>query len=156
MKAAGTWTVRRLFIGKPGSLRIFYLVQRYIKGLGSVKVTPGKTQVSFAHKRTFAWVWLPQLWTHNRPENSVTLTFALPRRVIDRRIAEAVEPRTGQWTHHVVLESSRDFDSVVKGWILEAHLRAGGAETARSARYSARKKTRPERKSGRRTSPNNM
>jgi hypothetical protein len=154
MNPTGTWTVRRLFIGRPGSLKLFYLVQRHIKALGSVNVTPSKTQVSFGRRRKFAWVWLPQVWTENRPQSSITLSFALPRRVRHRRIAAVVEPRTGHWTHHVVLESPTDFDSAVKGWILEAYLRADNSATAITPRDSASTGKKHRKEAGGRTSPN--
>ena len=44
--------------------------------------------------------------------------------LIDKRIAEAVQPRPGRWTHHIVIERSRDFDATVKRWLREAYERA--------------------------------
>jgi len=121
MKASGNWTIEGFFEGRPASRELFESVRRYIESLGAVKIEPMKTQVSFGAKRKFAWVWLPQMWIKKQPENSVVLTFDLPRRVEDRRIKQAVEPRPGRWTHHVVIEREAAFDDAVKGWLHEAY-----------------------------------
>ncbi len=47
-----------------------------------------KNQVSFGTTTKFAWVWVPQLYTKKRPENSITLTFDLGRHITHERIAE--------------------------------------------------------------------
>jgi hypothetical protein len=121
MKAPGTHTIiESLFEGRPRSLALFQHVRLYIESLGPVKVEAAKTQVSFGMKRKFAWVWLPQMWIKKQPEESIVLTFALPRRVEDRRIKEAVEPRPGRWTHHLVMQKEADLDSQVRQWLREA------------------------------------
>ncbi len=98
--------------------------------MGPVSVEPMKTQVSFGAGRKFAWVWLPQLWTSKRPENSITLTFDAGRRIDHERIAEAVEPRPGRWTHHVIIEKESDIDEDVRAWLREAYEAArGGSAT---------------------------
>ena len=60
------------------------------------------------------------MYTKKRSENSITLTFAAGRHIINDRIAQAVEPRPGTWTHHVVIEKGSDLDDDVKDWIREA------------------------------------
>jgi len=80
-----------------------------------------KTQVSFGARTKFAWVWLPQLWTKKRPEKSITLTFNVGRHIKHDRIVEAVEPRPGRWTHHVIIESKSDLDEDVREWLCEAY-----------------------------------
>lgn len=124
MKAPGNWTTEGFFKGRPESLALFNVVRQYTESLGPVKIEAFKTQISFGARRKFAWVWLPQMWIKKQPENSVVLTFGLPRRVEDRRIKQAVEPRPGRWTHHVVIESEAAFDDAVKGWLREAYNRA--------------------------------
>lgn len=121
MKASGEWTVERLFLGRPGALLLFHTVERYIESIGSVTMEAMKTQVSFGAKNKFAWVWLPQLWTKKRPENSITLTFYVGRRINHICIVEAVEPRPGCWTHHIIIEKESDFNDDVRAWIREAY-----------------------------------
>jgi adenylate kinase family enzyme len=125
MKAPGTFAVESLFEGYPRSLALFQHIRRYIESLGSVKIEAAKTQVSFGMKRKFAWVWLPQMWIKKQPRDSIVLTFSLPRRVEDPRIKQAVEPRPGRWTHHVVIQKEADLDDQVKQWLKEAYSQAG-------------------------------
>jgi len=121
MKAPGKWTIPGLFKGRPGSMRLFRIVRRYVESLGPVRVEAAKTQISFGAKRNFTWVWLPQMYSKKRPENSITVTFDLKDRIKDRRIAQSVVPRPGRWTHHVVIEKPADFDTKVRGWLRKAH-----------------------------------
>ncbi len=121
MRPPGRWTIRGLFAGRPGSLRRFRMVGRFVRSLGRVKVEASKTQVSFGTGTKFAWVWLPQMWIRKRPQDSITLAFDARRRIRDRRIADAAEPRPGRWTHHVLIDKESDFDGKVKGWLREAY-----------------------------------
>jgi hypothetical protein len=107
--------------GPAGSLRLFRAIRRHIERLGPVEVTASRSQVAFGARRKFAWVWLPQRWTTNRPPDSVTLTFSLDHEVVDPRIAEAVEPKRGRWTHHVVIEHEDDLDETVDEWLGQAY-----------------------------------
>lgn len=120
MKAPGIWTLEGFFEGRPESLCLFHNVREYIETLGPVKMDVMKTQISFGAGRKFAWVWLPQMWV-NRPEGSITLTFALPRRVEHPKIEQAVEPRAGFWTHHVIFEKEVDLDDDLRRWLAEAY-----------------------------------
>jgi hypothetical protein len=133
MKTPGEWTVEGLFSGRPGALALFQAVQRAIESIGPVTVEAMKTQVAFGAKTKFAWVWLPQLWTKKRPENSITLTFDAGRHIIHDRIVQAVEPRPGHWTHHVVIESESDLDEEVGEWLREAYT-FGQSRKTRSSR----------------------
>ena len=80
-----------------------------------------KIRVSCGTTRKSAWVWLPQTYTKKRPENSITLTFDLGRHITHDRIAEAVEPRPGRWTHHVIIEKEEDLDADVQERLREAY-----------------------------------
>ena len=110
-----------LFADHPVRLRLFRAIRAHVERLGPVVVRGSETQVSFRARRAFAWVWVPQRWTGNRLEGSVTLTFSLDRRLDDPRIIEAVEPRPGHWTHHVVVEDESDLDGAVESWLREAY-----------------------------------
>jgi uncharacterized protein len=114
-------SVDELFADQPACLRLFRAIRRLIEQLGPVEVVATSTQVSFGTRRKFAWVRLPQQWTANRPADSVTLTFSLDHEVVDPRIAEAVEPKPGRWTHHVVIEREADLDETVDGWLRQAY-----------------------------------
>ena len=115
------WTIEKVFAGRPEAFKLFEIVRAYIESLGPVDVTPTKTQVSFGAKTKFAWVWLPQMWIKKQPENTIVLTFDADHRIGDRRIKQAVEPRPGRWTHHVVMAKASDLDRNVKRWLKEAY-----------------------------------
>ncbi len=115
------WTLEGLFKDRPACLKLYYGVEQYIKSLGDVEIGVTKTQVSFGVRTKFAWVWLPQLWTKNRPEDSITLTFDLDHQMSDHRIVETVQPGPGRWTHHVIIEKEADLDKVVKAWLAQAY-----------------------------------
>jgi hypothetical protein len=121
MKTLGNWTVEDLFAGKAESLELFHAVRLYIESLGPVKTEAMKSQISFGTRTKFAWVWLPPSWAKNRSENSIILTFGLRRHVEHERIVQAVEPRPGRWTHHVIIEKQADLDEDVRAWLREAH-----------------------------------
>lgn len=120
MKAPVVWTLEGFFKGRPEALRLFYFIQIFIETLGPVKMEVAKTQISFGVKRKFVWVWLPQMWV-KRPEGSITLTFDLSHRVDHQMIEQAVEPRPGRWTHHVIIKREPDLDEDVRGWLREAY-----------------------------------
>ncbi len=126
-------TVEELFAGRPAALALFNHISDYIRSLGPVEVGVTKTQVSFGVRTKFAWVWLPQLWTRKRANESVTLTFDADHRIDHPRIAQAVEPRPGRWTHHVVIEKEADFSHDVRGWLREAY-RMGMIDRRKRAR----------------------
>lgn len=124
LKTPGIWTVEGLFSGRPEALKLFYAVQKYIESLGPIIIEAMITQVSFGAKTKFAWVWLPQLWVKKRPEHSITLTFDVDRHIKHERIVEAVEPRPGRWTHHVIIEHESELDEDVREWLREAYANA--------------------------------
>lgn len=110
------------FADYPAAMPLFEAVRSWLLALGPMTMTVQKTQISFGTDRKFAWVWLPQRLTKNRPEHCIVLTFGLRKHIVDKRIAEAVEPRPGRWTHHVIIETEADLDDVVKTWLEEAYL----------------------------------
>lgn len=121
MRAPGEWTVEGLFAGRPVSMALFHALRLYIESLGPVRMEAMKSQISFGTRTKFAWVWLPMPWAKNRPENSIVLTFGLRRHVEHERIVQAVEPRPGRWTHHVIIEEQADLDEDVRAWLREAY-----------------------------------
>ena len=121
MKTQGSWTLEDFFKDRPRSLELFHHIRGLIESIGPVEIEVMKTQVSFGTKKKFAWVWLPQMWTKMRPDDCITLTFNIGRKIDDPRIAEAVEPSPGRWTHHVIIETASDLDKSVRDWLREAY-----------------------------------
>lgn len=117
----GGWSLDTLFAGRPACRALYEAAERFITSLGPLEIRVTKTQVSFAVKRQFAWVWMPQLWTKGRPADSIVLSFTLERRVEHPRIVEAVEPYPGRWMHHVILEEESELDDTLHAWLADAY-----------------------------------
>lgn len=115
------WPLDRLFRDKPVSRALYEPIEEFVTALGPVEVSVTKTQVAFAARRQFAWVWLPPRVTRTRPAGSIVLSFAAGQRVEDPRIVESLEPYPGRWMHHVLITGATGFDAAVKGWLTEAY-----------------------------------
>ena len=124
MSACNARNVETFFNGRPGSLHLFTVIQRFIESVGPVTIEFQKTQISFASRTKFAWVWLPQKWV-NRPENSVTLSFRVRRHIEHPLIVEVFGPRYGWWMHHILIEEESDLEDA-KSWLREAYTLCSG------------------------------
>jgi hypothetical protein len=115
------FAIDRLFAHRPKARHLFDVVRGVVNQLGPVRIEGMKTQVSFGNGRKFAWVWLPQMWIGNQPEESITLTFALDHRIEHPRIKEVLEPYPGRWTHHVVINVESEIDDTLRRWLRKAY-----------------------------------
>ena len=93
------------------------LAQRYPQ----MKITVGKTQISFRSRYIFAMASLPVRRIRGCPDEFLLVSFGLSRRLEDDRIFQAVEPCPNRWTHHVVVTGRREIDSRLMQWLEEAH-----------------------------------
>ena len=85
----------------------------------SVKVQ--KSQISFYGRHLFAAASLPYRRKKGWPEHCLLVTFGLPHRLDDPRIAAAMEPYPNRWTHHVVVSRLQEIDEQLMMWIREAY-----------------------------------
>lgn len=113
-------SVEAVLASDAGAAAIFARVRAGIAAIGPATVHATATQVGFGARRRFAYLWIPGLALGRGPPD-VYLTFTLPRRVRSPRIKEAVEPRPGLWTHHMLLASPASVDAQVRAWIAEAY-----------------------------------
>ncbi len=102
-------------------LKLFKMAEKYIRTFDGVAIAVTKTQVAFKTKRQFAWVWMPQAWLKQSPEDGIVVSFSLGHTVNDGRIKESLEPYPGRFMHHVVIEHPGEFDVKVKKWLREAY-----------------------------------
>ena len=110
------------FDGHPLELRLYQLLFRRLDELfpeGTVKVQ--KSQISFYGRHLFAAASLPVRRKKGWPEHCLLVTFGLPERLDDPRIAAAVEPYPNRWTHHVVVARLQEIDEQLMAWIREAY-----------------------------------
>lgn len=72
-----------------------------------------KSCIAFDNGRRFAYASLRG--------KRLVVTFGLGEKVDSPRIAQAVEPYPGRWTHHVAVDSQDDIDEELFGWIGQAY-----------------------------------
>lgn len=112
----------RFFSAMPEMLPAYRELEDRVNELcGNVDVRVQKTQVTFSDRFGFAWASLPVRRRRGWPERCLVVTFGLGHRREDPRIAVAVEPYPGRWTHHVLVERPEDVDDELMGWIEESH-----------------------------------
>ena len=49
------------------------------------------------------------------------VTIGLPHQLRSPRVAVAVEPYPGRWTHHVLISQEEQIDEELMGWLREAY-----------------------------------
>ena len=115
--------VLAFFAGRPWALPLYEALFSQMEELfpeAAVKVQ--KSQISFYGRHLFAAVSLPLRRKKTWPEECLVVTFGLGSRVEDPRIAVAVEPYPGRWTHHVLLSRPEEVDGQLLDWLREAYV----------------------------------
>ena len=110
------------FSGHEASIPIYEkLEDRILAAIPDVKVKVSKTQISFSHKRGFAFVsFNPCRRAKERPEVWMTVSFGLRYQKQSPRIDVATEPYPNRWTHHVMVGSVDEIDDELMAWLIEA------------------------------------
>ena len=85
---------------------------------GTVKVQ--KSQISFYGRHLFAAASLPVRRKKSWPEHCVVVTVGLSRQMESPRVAVAVEPYPGRWTHHILISEESQIDDELLEWLEEA------------------------------------
>lgn len=105
------------FDGRPDALALYRALAEGLERVApeaSVKVQ--KSQISFYDGGLFAMASLPR----RKGEPGLVVSFGLGRREPSPRIAVAVEPYPGRWTHHVLVTGEDEIDGELLGWLREA------------------------------------
>ena len=101
-------------------LEAYRRVQALLDDLGACELRVARTQVGWARRRGFAFLWLPGRWLH-RPAAEVVLTISTDHAIDSPRWKEVVEVRRGLFSHHLELHSAADVDDEVAAWLAEAY-----------------------------------
>lgn len=110
-----------LFGSTPGGIKLYAALESTICArFSDVEIRARRTQVGFSHGCGFAWAW-PARRKRDRDAGRIGLTLGMPAPIESPRIAEAVEPYPGRWTHHLLLSSPADLDAELLEWIGEAY-----------------------------------
>lgn len=117
-----TSDVLLFFDGHPGALSLYLAFDRQVRKRVDVRrMKVQKTQISYCSSRLFACVsLLPVRRKADRPQDYITVTFSLGRRVDSPRVDTVCEPYPGRWTHHVMIGAADEIDGELLDWIREA------------------------------------
>jgi hypothetical protein len=88
-------------------------------GWGPNSLRTSRSQVAFARRRGFAWLWLSGTWLRH-PTTETVLSVALGRHDRSPRFKEVVNPSSRVWMHHLEVHDVGDIDNEVAGWLREA------------------------------------
>ncbi|WP_297719381.1 DUF5655 domain-containing protein [Intestinimonas sp.] len=109
------------FDGHPLELGLYEaLFARMEAAFPQAVVKVQKSQISFYERHLFAAVSLPLRRKKTWPEHCLVVTVGLNRRLDSPRVAVAVEPYPGRWTHHILLTAPEEIDGEMMGWLEEA------------------------------------
>lgn len=114
--------IREFFHTMPQALPLYLQFQQIVLSeCKDVQITIQKTQIVFAKKHQFAFVWLPVRNVKNRPDVYIIITFGLSYQLDSPRIIEATEPYPNRWTHHVIIQQQTDIDRELINWVKQAY-----------------------------------
>ena len=109
------------FDGKPLELGLYQaLFARMEAAFPDAAVKVQKSQISFYQRHLFAAASLPVRRKKTWPEHCLVVTVGLHRRLDSPRVAVAVEPYPGRWTHHILLTAAEEADGELMDWLAEA------------------------------------
>lgn len=108
------------FNAMPDALPLYMaLSERLLAAFPDTAVEVKKTQITFREKYGFAFVSLRRM--KGCPKVFIIVSFGLSHRLDSPRVHMAVEPYPSRWTHHVIVQSAKEVDGELMGWITEAH-----------------------------------
>lgn len=85
------------------------------------RVQVQKSQISFYGRHLFGAASLPVRRRRGWPERCLVATVGLARQLESPRVAVAVEPYPGRWTHHILLTEPSQADDELMDWMREAY-----------------------------------
>ena len=112
--------VEEFLAGSDVAIGAFSRVHAVTSALGPARLRLSATQVTWARRRGFAFLWLPGRWLGARGAAAV-LSVAADRRIESDRWKQVVEVRPGLWMHHLELADAAAVDDEVAGWIADAY-----------------------------------
>ena len=109
------------FDARPMELALYQALFHQLEVLfPQVRVKIQKTQISFYGRHLFAAASLPIRRRKGWPEHCLVVTIGLPFRHDSPRVAVAVEPYPGRWTHHILVTREEEIDGQLLGWLMDA------------------------------------
>jgi len=113
--SCGRYTVEQFLTGKsPSAVTLYQRFSALVQECGPVKVAPAKTRVGFQVRMIFAAV-------NKLNDKGLEAHVVLARRLEANRFKRIERMSDKCYVHHFRLESSRELDAEVKGWLCEAY-----------------------------------
>ena len=110
------------FDGKPLELALYEALFRHLEmEFSEASVRVQESQISFYGRHLFSAASLPVRRKKSWPEHCIVVTIGLSHQLESPRVAVAVEPYPGRWTHHVLISDEEQIDSELLGWLREAY-----------------------------------
>ena len=110
------------FDGKPLELSQYEtLFRRMETEFPDATVKVQKSQISFYGRHLFGAASLPVRRKKSWPEHCIVVTIGLSHQLDSPRVAVAVEPYPGRWTHHVLISAEEQIDDELVNWLREAY-----------------------------------
>lgn len=108
------------FSSLPQSLAIYERLRTLmLAAFPALDITVQRSQIRFKARYGFAFVSTRRM--RGCPPVFLIVSFGLGYRLSSPRIAAAVEPYPGRWTHHVIVGSADELDDELMGWLREAY-----------------------------------
>ena len=109
------------FDGKPLELALYEALFRHLEmEFSEASVRVQESQISFYGRHLFSAASLPVRRKKSWPEHCIVLTIGLSHQLDSPRVAVAIEPYPGRWTHHILLSDEAQIDGELLGWLREA------------------------------------
>ena len=101
-------------------LEVYRRVQAVLDDLGPCDLRVARTQVGWARRRGFAFLWMPGRWLRH-PAAEIVLTISTDHALDSPRWKEVVQVRPGLFSHHLELRATDDVDDEVATWLADAY-----------------------------------
>lgn len=112
-------TLTQYLADHPDSANLVEAVRHALDRIGPTTEFISTSQIAFRRRRTVARVWAP--WQYLSGDVApLVLTLAFPGPVPSPRWKEIIEPRSGQFVHHLELRHPDDVDREVQAWLEQA------------------------------------
>jgi hypothetical protein len=112
------------FVDDPLGLAVFERLQMAVDRCGGAELRVAATQVGWARRRGFAFLWSASQWLGPRAAPLV-LSLYFPTRVDSPRWKQLVQVRPGLWVHHLEVREVTEIDDEVLQWLADAFAVAG-------------------------------
>lgn len=95
-----------------------------VDGLGGAELRVAPTQLTWARRRGFAYLWSASRWLGDRGASCV-LSLALVQQLQDPRWKQVVQVRPGLWMHHLEVTGTELLDDYFAACVAQSYLAAG-------------------------------